>query len=186
MIIKVDVDGVIRDIISFMCQFYNDEFGTAITVEDIVEYDIDNFFELVNEKYGMLPTKFFFKKHGVKTFMDSKPFEDAAEAIKKLREKGHKAVIVTWQITNWNKIATLGFLEKNDIEYDDICFTKDKWLINGDYLIDDNPDFILDERDKSNKIIIDRPYNRKVDNENVKRCSSLEDAVCYILENEKQ
>ena len=78
--------------------------------------------------------------------------------------------------------STIDFFNRNDLFYDDICFTKDKWMINGDYLIDDNPMFILDEKDKAKKIIIDRPYNQLEEYNNIKRCYSLMDAVNFILE----
>ena len=76
------------------------------------------------------------------------------------------------------------FLQKNKIPYDDICFTRDKWMIQGDWLIDDNPEFITDEREKSRKIMIRMPYNKNCDFF-CTRANGLQEAVDIILEQEK-
>ena len=39
MIIKIDVDGVIRNINETMCKLYNQLFNEKITVEDIFDYE---------------------------------------------------------------------------------------------------------------------------------------------------
>ena len=57
-------------------------------------------------------------------------------------------------------------------------------MIKGDYLIDDNPEFITDKRDKSKKIIVDTPYNRDVSDKYI-RVNSLGEAVEYIIDNEQ-
>ena len=41
MIIKVDVDGVIRNMFDNMCKVYNNCFNEHMTVEDIFDYDVD-------------------------------------------------------------------------------------------------------------------------------------------------
>ena len=73
-------------------------------------------------------------------------------AISELKKAGHKIIITTWQFTLMNKVNTLYFLSLNDIPYDDICFTKDTWLIKADWIIDDNPEFIYNEKE-NNSII---------------------------------
>ena len=51
MIIKVDVDGVLRDIITTMCQIYNEEFNTNVKLCDVKEYDVSLSFPLIEKKY---------------------------------------------------------------------------------------------------------------------------------------
>ena len=41
MIIKIDVDGVIRNINKSMVDLYNRDFFDSIKVDDITEYDVD-------------------------------------------------------------------------------------------------------------------------------------------------
>ena len=117
-------------------------------------------------------------------FLNSSPYDGVREAILDLRRAGHKVVIVTWQYSIENKYNTLLFLQKNKIPYDDICFTRDKWMIQGDWLIDDNPEFITDEREKSRKIMIRMPYNKNCDFF-CTRANGLQEAVDIILEQEK-
>ena len=181
MIIKIDVDGVIRDIISAMCEIYNARFGGNLCVEDIDDYDINTNFPKIMEEMRETPVEYFFTHHGDDIFeYVSKPFEGVKDSIDKLCNFGHKVVIVTWQFSLKNIIHTLRFLDKYGIRYHDICFTKDKWMIRGDYLIDDNPEFIMDKRDKSSKIVIDTPYNRHI-SKKYRRAGSLEEAVDIII-----
>lgn len=184
-IIKIDVDGVIRDIFTPMLEIYNSNFNTNLVLEDIFDYDVEKVFTKVKEFYSVSAADWFFDVNGRSLFLYSNPYEGVAKAINKLRENGHKVVIVTWQPSLENKVNTLKFLEKNNIQYDDICFTRDKWMIESDYLIDDNPEFLLDLRDNSCKIAIDFPYNRHV-NDYVIRRYNLMEAVDFILDEEEK
>ena len=184
MVIKIDVDGVIRNINEKMCEIYNDLFGENLTVDDMFDYDVEKVFSKIKENMGITSVDCFFDKSARSIFLNSNPYEGVGEAIRKLREAGHKVVIVTWQFSLENKYYTLLFFEKNKIPYDDICFTKDKWMIQGDWLIDDNPEFITDERDKSRKIMIRMPYN-KVCKFFCTRANGLQEAVDIILDKEK-
>lgn len=184
MIIKIDVDGVIRNINETMCKMYNDLFDENLTVEDMFDYDVEKVFNKVKEKLGMTAVDYFFDWSARSIFLNSEPYAGVREAIQKLRDAGHKVVIVTWQFSLQNKYYTLLFFEKNKIPYDDICFTRDKWMIQGDWLIDDNPEFIEDERDKSKKILINMPYNKKVI-PFLKRANNLQEAVDIILKGEE-
>lgn len=184
MIIKIDVDGVIRDIFTIMCKIYNEDFKENLTVDNIFDYDVDKVFTKVKENWGISATEYFFKMHSKELFLLSKPYNDVKMAISELKKAGHKIIITTWQFTLVNKIDTLYFLSLNDIPYDDICFTRDKWMIQGDWLIDDNPEFITDEREKSRKIMINMPYNKNC-NFFCTRANDLQHAVDIILEQEQ-
>lgn len=185
MIIKIDVDGVIRDIITAMCDIYNERFNCDLNPTDVTDYDINLNFPKIYRQTGKQPTEYFFKDNAELIFNTvSRPFDGVKEAIDSLRNNGHKVVIVTWQFNLENIKHTLEFLDRYSIQYDDICFTHDKWMIKGDYLIDDNPAFIMDKRDSSKKIVIDTPYNRNIP-EIHKRCTSLESATQYILDKQK-
>ncbi|MBP5457216.1 MAG: hypothetical protein J6Y37_12020 [Paludibacteraceae bacterium] len=180
MVVKIDVDGVLRDIITRMCIIYNDAFGETIFPWEVDEYDINKVFtEITYATGGMSAVDFFFREKAEDVFVNSDAFPDAAESLDRLRSAGHKVVIVTWQFTTDNKEYTLKFLDKCGLHYDDICFTRDKWMVYGDYLIDDNPEFVLDGRDKSVKILVSRPYNNGV--KGVKKVSTLSEAVDAIL-----
>ena len=180
MIFKIDVDGVIRNMFDTMCDVYNKEFNDSITVDDIWDYDVEKVFPKIKEKLNMPASEFFFKMHSKKLFFDSKPYDGVKEAIERLMKLGHKVIITTWQYTLMNKLYTLMFLEHYNIPYDDICFTKDKWRIKSDWIIDDNPEFICDERETANKMLIKMPYNKGLRFEGLRE-TSLSKAVDLIL-----
>jgi 5'(3')-deoxyribonucleotidase len=122
---------------------------------------------------------FFFHKNAEKVFYLSEPYEGVENAMQKLKDNGHKIVIVTWQFSNINKKLTLDWLDALSIPYDDICFTKDKWMIQGDIIIDDNPEFILNEKETAYKYLVDQPYNQECNFEG-SRVKSLSEAVDLI------
>ena len=184
MIIKIDVDGVIRNINETMCQMYNKLFDEDITTHDMFDYDVEKVFNRIQQEMGLTACDYFFDLCSKEVFLNSSPYDGVREAILDLRQAGHKVVIVTWQYSLENKYNTLLFLQKNKIPYDDICFTRDKWMIQGDWLIDDNPEFITDERDKSRKIMIRMPYNKNC-NFFCTRANGLQEAVDIILDQER-
>ena len=154
-VVKVDIDGVIRNLPDSMCRVYNMEFDRCMTSSEITTYDVREMFSDIHN-----PVDFFFTgKNAKELFFDSLPYAGAIEALHKLRDNGYKIALVTWQIDTQNKKYTLDWLDKWCVPYDDICFTRDKYMIHGDYLIDDNPEFLEDERERSVKIQIRRPYN---------------------------
>ena len=182
-IVKVDMDGVIRDIFTPMCRIYNERYGTNVLPCDITDYDVNKSFPKVMEVDNRNAADFFFIDHGREVFLESKPYDSAQETLSSLMLCGWKVVITTWQFTNRNKRYTLDFLERNGIIYDDICFTRDKWLVQGGWLIDDNPEFILDDRDTSRKIMVNMPYNQTVMYDGIRK-DNLFDAARYIIQTE--
>lgn len=60
---------------------------------------------------------------------------------KRLKDKINdgEILIVTSQKTSWAKIATINWLDKNDIKYDALIFSNKKYHLNIDYFIDDKP-----------------------------------------------
>ena len=160
MIIKIDMDGVIRNIIPTMLKIYNSEFNENLKETDITVYNVNTSFPKFISERGKLASDAFFVDKAKEIFLDSDSFIGAKEAIDMLHRAGHKIIICTWQITYEAKQYTLEFLENNKIYYDDICFTKDKQLIKSDVIIDDNIEFL--EKDLSNKkVCISAAYNQE-------------------------
>ena len=184
LVVKIDIDGVIRDISTTMVALYNETFKTNMTVDRLIHYDVDDSFPrfrmlFPNQKNPAV--KFFFEQHAEDVFLHSEPYYIARYAINKLQTYGYKVVLVTWQTSKKNKQYTLDFLEYNGIPYDDICFTRDKWIVNGDWMIDDNPEFLMDERDSSRMIKIVHPYNKHFHDDNIVEAASIAYAVNYII-----
>lgn len=177
MIIKVDIDGVLRNILSPMCKLYNEQFKTKIKEENVNEYAVDKFFTKIKKELGYSAVKFFFEDNSKEIFRNAPIYEGAKEALDILKSLGHKIVIVSWQRTLENKINTLEWLNEHNIQYDDICFTNNKHSIIGGIMIDDNPEFLCQCADLSETIMIDRPYNKNADNRH-KRYSSV---IEYVI-----
>lgn len=166
--VKLDVDGVIRDIVTPMCYIFNEQFNMSIKPEDIDEYDVEEFFgkyhKLDPQKDGASTySEYFFKEWaGVVFYNWAKCYKGVKEAIDKLHDTGlFRIIIVTKQYGTINKKRCLDFLDRENIYYDDICFVDEKTLINGDVIIDDNPEFLNMEDLTITRICIDKPYNRE-------------------------
>lgn len=182
---KIDIDGVLRDVLSTLCEIYNKEFGTNLTSKDIKYYKVDKSFPLIKEHLGYSAVQYFFEEHSDEIFLKSNMLYNANLAIKALKDAGHHITIVSYQRSLQNKIDTLNWLQNNNIEYDDICFTDKKYLIKGDYMIDDNLEFLIDQKlhddGKTKCICINAPYN--IDNlpYTFERYNSLNDFIDNFL-----
>lgn len=187
----VDVDDVLRSLAPNMVKLYNKEFKTNLTVEDVKDYSINVSFPLAKERFGNA-YDWFFQTNGHFLFMESSAIEGTAEALKKLREYG-TVTIVTKQHSVENKINTLKWLKKNDMEYDAVCFVKDKNMVKCDFFIDDyQNNFFGCGSEESVGILIDAPYNRHVGLEELRqktkfkkimRFQSINEFVDYFIKN---
>jgi 5'(3')-deoxyribonucleotidase len=178
MRVKVDIDGVLRNTFSAMIDLYNNEFGESLQVADIISYDADVSFPLIQEKLGKSGNTWFFKEHPRECFL-APAFPGVSEALKGLQAKGWEVVICTNQPTEAGRRYTLQFLEDNKIPYDELHFTKSKHLVSGDYLIDDAPEFLTaPAQELESRICIDYPFNQGIPSD--LRVKSLTEAVKFL------
>ena len=173
-IIKIDIDGVLRDILTSMCELYNERFDCTIQVDDVIEYDVDKTFVKCREIDGISAYEWFFERYGGILNRYSSLMKDALSAMELLREKGYYIIIVSYQKTINQKRDTIEWLAAKSIYYDSLCFTDRKNLIHGDIIVDDNIAF-LDMCDDSRKVCIDAPYN--IGKHNYEHYSSLYEFV---------
>ena len=159
-IIKIDIDGVLRDMLSEMCYIYNREYNESIKPSDVKEYDVDKTFTKCNEIDGMSAKYFFFNDYAYELCSFPKVIDKAKEALDLLHKLDYYIIIVSYQNDYINKEATLSWLNEHNIYYDSICFTDRKDLIHGDIIVDDNPEFLNICDDNEEKILIDAPYNK--------------------------
>lgn len=182
MIIKIDIDGVIRDTFAAMCNTYNAQFGTQLTPEDIHSYDTNISFPLIKGLTGTDGNVYFFEEHIEESFL-CQPLPGAVEAINRLRAAGHHVAICSHQPKKRGRDLTLKFLEQHDIHYDSLHFTREKWLVKSHIIIDDCPDFLEDVRDTSIRFCVSYPFNRHLTPPAIQyRVNSLAEAVDIILE----
>ena len=174
MIIKIDMDGVIRDIIPAMLDIYNTEYEGTLTANDITDYNVNKSFPNILST-NKLATDVFFVDNAEKVFLNSNVCNGAKSALDMLHRAGHKIIICTWQFTYEAKLYTLEFLKNNEIYYDDICFTKEKDLIKSDVIVDDNPEFLKADHSPK-KVCIDAAYNKEY-----KDCDHYDSLYNFVL-----
>ena len=160
MIIKLDIDGVLRDMESPMIRLYNERFQTHMKSGDLISYDIDKSFPLF-QKVGIDGYKFFFEDHLQDCYINADAYERAAEAVQLLRKRGHIIHVVSYQPSLKAQKATLEWLNINNIKFDNITFTniKDKTCVPCEMIIDDCPEYIDSEPESVLKICINHSYN---------------------------
>lgn len=160
MIIKLDIDGVLRDMESPMIRLYNEKFQTHMKLGDLVSYDIDKSFPLFRNA-NIDGHKFFFEDHLQECYIDANAYEGAAEAVQLLRKRGHIIHVVSYQPSLNAQKATLEWLNMNNIEFDNITFTniKDKTYVPCDIIVDDCPEYIDSEPESALKVCINHSYN---------------------------
>lgn len=184
-IIKIDMDGVIRDILTPMCNLYNEAFKTNLKPEDITDYDVNVSFPLIRERWNMDARYFFFDKYSREVFYENSfTFPNVKLAIDKLKDNGYRIIICTYQPHFRNKKDTIDFLFREGILYDDLMFTDKKYLVKGDIIVDDNPVFLNNEDEHNTNcktVCISAPYNMKYSPSSRLKFSSLNDFVDFLL-----
>ena len=93
MIIKVDVDGVIRDLPSSLCQVYNQlNSEDAKTALDMVYYDVNKSFPMIETLTGFTANEYFFVEKCTEVFREkAKPYNGVRQAMEKLINYGQNA-----------------------------------------------------------------------------------------------
>jgi len=168
MILGVDLDGVLNDFIEGFNVVYHKSFPDNYFVPSD---EIDEWFWYQKLDYdGEAPDKWFFG-HKAETWYYSKPYPGAIKTMRNLYEytqdEGIILRIVTSQMTPEAEKASIKWLMKYGIKYDDISFTyrsKDKWD-NADVLIDDSPSVLKAKPDNKVSIKVNMKYNIDVNSD---------------------
>lgn len=177
IVFAIDVDSVLRNNLGEMVKLYNQEFNENMTIDDITDYKTDISFPRIEDETGTTSSQWFFQDHSEELFVKAKPFKHAKEDINELRKVG-KVIIVTYQKTILNKVQTLEWLDKNGIKYDGIVFAKDKSIVECDYFIDDN-DWNFNGCKASHGILINAPYNRNLNLEELRRKTYCKEIIRF-------
>lgn len=162
MKIALDIDGVIRDVVSAATELYSDHFQVKVEPKDVLEYNMKEAFPLLAD-----PVNWFFVEHSKEILGKAHSFDWALEAVKILKTLG-EVVIISIQPNNEAMIATTNWLWNYGFadKVDGICLTtkKDKRsLINGyDIVIDDYPENFRNIKTRL-AVLIDAPYNQDFD-----------------------
>jgi hypothetical protein len=165
-VLGVDLDGVLSN----FTKSYNIIYKRYFPNNKIVPWqNIDNWdwhFKLDFD--GKKPFDWFLE-HKAEMWTVATPYDGAIETMDRIYEytqdNGILLRIVTSQLTREAEEASVKWLNKHHIKYDDIAFTyrsKEKWD-NADVLVDDGPPILACKPDNKISIKIIQKYNDGVD-----------------------
>lgn len=181
MIIGVDIDNVLCTTTEAVLSVYNEDASDNLKVEDIKSYYIENF---VKPEFKENFNSYFLNK---KVWKRIKYVDGCREYIAKLFNDGHDIYFCT-KTEMKNAPKKESYLQRT-FSYINIrkklIVCSDKTMIRADILIDDCLDN-FGGQDYS--IVLDYPWNRNTDDENIIRASSWKEIyniICLINKEEK-
>lgn len=126
MNIGIDIDNTITEVQE---ELNNAAYEYAIRLGKNIKNDTSSFEDIKNNgdtykkkfQFSYEELKYFLKNIQEEITNRAKPRENAVETIKKLREEGHKIIIITARDSEFHDdpyLLTKNWLDKNNIEYD--------------------------------------------------------------------
>lgn len=147
-----DMDNVICDLQTVWLRFYNMKYGDNAVKEQILEYDIHNYV-----KYGHAIYEFI---NNPEIFRILSPLPHAVEGLRYLMNQGHKIRICS-AAADCQIEGKLDWLQFHlpEIRQEDIIFTFDKSIVEGDFLFDDALHNLYSSSCVT-PVVFDQPWNR--------------------------
>jgi len=156
-ILKLDIDGVLRDIVSpFLIKLYQEK-GILVGLCDLKCF----FFEKTIDERFNINSREFILEHAKEIFLDdAKPYPNVVEDLKILRKYFDEIKLVSAQWTSETEALTDKWLTKYKIDklVDDIIYTRNKEQIKGDIFVDDHIRNLINSKDPI-KICRWQPWN---------------------------
>lgn len=173
--ILVDMDDTIENLCEPWVEYLNDRYGTTVTTNDITSWDIAKIFPTLTK------TQVFAPLMEEALWERVKPLPKAYDNIYKLKNNGHKVLIVTTSVplSIPIKLEKVLFKYFPFFTYNDVIITSHKQLIRGDILVDDAPHNLKGGLYK--KILMTAPHNRYFDEESIGALRAYDWDVAYNL-----
>jgi len=152
MSVLVDVDDVILDLVPTWVKFYNEEFNDVLTKNNIKDWNIVEFI-----KPEASERMFEYVGEG-KIFLEAPVIENSLYGVNVLKEAGQRVIYVTAGDPHNFKERRLiqeGFLEN----VSDYIVARDKSVVMGTYMIDDNYKNVVHAMGKA--WLFNAPWNKK-------------------------
>ena len=150
MRIGIDCDGVLRDFIGSVqdtIKKYHPELADQLKTP--TDWDWETWIPFWTEEET---EKFVFEDHVEEIFYTADAYDEALEDWPVLMEwaknHGHELVLVSAQRPHCEE-PTTAWLKKYGFDFEEIHYTKNKWGVDVDVLIDDSPEKLNDFRYKS-------------------------------------
>lgn len=193
MRILFDFDDVLNDLSACWIRELNRRYHRNVSYDQLTEYTINSVYPDLTEKQIITPYL-----DGT-LYLDISPVKKAQELIRKLVEK-HEVFVATSNILGTDHAALSEYLWEGsnprctefmlkflwdyypEIPPENIFITKHKRMLKADVLVDDNPAYLKNAYYK--KILIDKPYNRGIDDErhNICRAANWQEVERLIEE----
>lgn len=151
--ILFDADDTAENLSEVWLALLNERYGTAVTVEDIHDWDISLAFpSLTREQvYGALSWEELWRRIS--------PMPGSQRVLRRLYGEGHRLFMVTATDYRHCKPKMDAILSMFPfLDWDHVILTSRKQLIQGDVLIDDGPHNLVGGGYA--RVLFDRPYNR--------------------------
>ena len=146
--IGLDVDGVLRDMMTPFVTKYNEEFSDGVTSYfDVKSYDL-------KESFPSYDSSMLYEWKN-ELFRDAPRHLDTKGFVGEISRYGD-VHIVSAQPFGLEDL-TLEWLRKNEVLYESVSFIEDKSLLDLDYLVDDNPKNINEAKGVGLGVL--RPWN---------------------------
>jgi len=177
MKIGIDLDGVLRDIVTPLCRLWKSKTGISKTPDDILGWGIHLYLEI--EKAAMSPNDFYqwwFNYRLVYTLARTIP--GSQDAVARLATD-HKLILVSSQPTPNAKLWSLSFVYTHfPDKFDAIFFGGDKSLVYLDAMIDDGI-HNLEPNVARHRILFDQPWNQDAPSD-IYRAKGWQGVLDYI------
>ena len=175
--VLIDMDDVLENLCDVWVQILNERFGTNVKPEDVKEWDMWKAFQ------SLTRDEVYLTLYEETTWMRVTPRPGAQEAVAKLKEDGHRLIVVTASHPNTvrYKLNHALFPYFPQFTYQDVVIASRKQMICGEVLIDDNPKNL--EHAAYAGILMDRPHNRSYpESQWVRRAADWSDAYGLVTE----
>ncbi len=166
-VVLLDMDDTVCDLTGSWTQILNERFGTKIKRNDLTDWNLK--ISIDRRFPGVIPEEEIWRPLREPGLFANLPFIKGARAgLTKMKELGWRVVIVT-SLPSVEHCPGLVVQEKYDwiemnigdlIRPRDVVLTHEKYLVNGNILIDDSPTHI--NAFPNGVVIMDAPWNQDI------------------------
>lgn len=184
MNIGLDIDGVLTDMHAFLVKYGEKFFGRSAENENCC--DIETMFGC-----SLKEKKRFWIKYVWRYCFSEKPRENAAEVVRRIKQRGDKIYVITCRAfcTKKNLMGAFfrrvlkGWLKRHGFEYDGIRFCEDatapeeklEWCrkLNVDLMLEDTPENMKKIKEKAKIVCFSDVYNEMLEIEDMLRITDF-------------
>lgn len=167
----IDMDDVLGDLLSAWMNLLNSRYNLNVDVTEVIDWNMEIFYPTLT------PEQIFSPLEEKELWEEVQPVPGSQKYLKMLHEEGFNIKICTAASPLEFALKTKYFFNQHFsfIDPSDVICVKDKSLIRGDILLDDNYRNLSGGEYEG--VLFDKPYNRKYDFKRVESWSQFYDYV---------